>query len=99
MQKNSPLLPGSIECALELLDVVNDAESPLSVGMLECVDVRRDARSDRRLDSRREIEQRLGGFLRQVLRNVEESVLSCRANLGDPFGRDAVRQEHPLRQI
>lgn len=84
MEKDRPLVPGIVECGLQLGEVFDHAETALGVGVQEGIGGLFDGRLGQ-APRRREFEQRLGRFRRQVRIEVEETVLSRGLHVRDPI--------------
>src|SRR4051812_20036815 len=93
MQKDSPLVPGKGECALQLLDIRDNAEAAERVGVVEGIRRWRGRQDGTRDTTDRQLQQRLGGFTRQVSCESKKSIFVSRLDVGDPFSGNPVGEE------
>ena len=93
MQEDHPFLPGVVEGAFQLFDVVHDAEAAAGVRMLERVGLGRGMAWKRRRSAGSQFQQRLGGLVWQMVGKIEEAVVVGAAYIGQPLGRYTVVQQ------
>ena len=99
MEKDRPLFPRKVERTLQFLNIGQDAEPPLRVGVREGIGF--DRRRQRRfgLLSDRELQERFLRLLRQVRDDIEESVLGCGAHIVDPLCGNAESHQFKLAEV
>ena len=93
MQEDDPLFPRIVQGALQLLQIVHDAEAAAGVRVLEWVGVGSDAARKRRRPTRRKLKERLRRLKRQVIRKLKQAILIGAAYIGQPLGGNAVGQQ------
>ena len=99
MQEDRPLLPGEIQRPLQRLHVRHYPEAALRVRMRERIGARDGRRGPVRRAAGRKLQQRLGCLRRQVIREVEQSVLRRRPHVAQPLGRHAMAQQVVVRRV
>jgi hypothetical protein len=99
VQKDRPFVPRVFEGAFQLLDIGQDTEAALRVGVAERIGLDRRRRWNLRRSAGRQVQQRLARFLRQVIGEVEQGVLGRAAHFTDSFGRHPIGEEHSIRDI
>ena len=93
MQEDRPLLPREIEGALQFFDVGHYAETALGVGMIERIRDRSHRLRHAGFAARGKLEQRLGGFTGQTIRQKQESVFRGLSHVIQPLRRHAVAEQ------
>lgn len=97
VQEDGPLLPRVFKRPLQFLDIREHAEPAQRIGVAEWIGLGRRHCWGLRSHPGREIQERLRGFLRQVIGHIEERVLGRRAHRIEPFGGHAETQQVFIR--
>ena len=92
VEKHTPPLPRVVEGAFQFLDVVHDPEPALGIRVLEGIDVCH-CRHRLRHSARGKLQQRLGGFLREMLGQIEQAALRGAQCVMEPFLGNPVPQQ------
>ena len=93
MQEDGPFLPRVVQGTRQFVAIVDEAEAALRIRMGKGIGALGCGRSGRRGDAGRQVQQRLGGLLGQVVRQVEQRSVGGGAHVRQPFGRHTVAEQ------
>ena len=98
VEEDAPFLPRKGERLFQFLLVGDQPDPPQRIGMRERIGDGRRRRGRHQPAGGGEFEQRFGGFGRQVSRQREETVFAGRADVGQPVGGHADREQRIVVQ-
>ena len=98
VKEDAPFLPRKGERLFQFLLVGDEPDPPQRIGMREGIGDRRGRRGRHQPAGRGVFQQSFGGFGRQVGGQCEEAVFARRANIGQPVGGHADREQRIVVQ-
>ncbi len=92
MQEDGPLLPGKVECPLQLFHIRHDAEAALGIGMVKGIGRHHHGLRHAGLAPGCQFQQGFGGLGGQVVGQGQQGVLGRRLDIFEPLGGNAVAE-------